>query len=171
MEITGNNVNCMKKDFAMETNFISGKNAFKHLFYCLHYWQPLELDVLILHASGEEEVGKKIGKEIQEFWIRKQEEKDWKKSKIFPKLNIICLDTSFLYHSSLLRPLKKKYDKMNFFIAFALTNKMLCSPEILQRVYFLKEKTETSDFERLGSFRVFLSEKLTQENFLFHNDL
>ena len=152
----------------MDTNFISGKNAFKHIFYSLNYWTPLDVDVLILHAPGEEEVGRNLGEEMENLWKINLKEKNFS----FTKLNIISMDAAHLSHSFILKPLVKEYKKKKMFIAFALTNKMLCYPDLLQRIYYLRSVNKNFlEGNYCKTFRVFLSERLNYKNFLFKNDI
>ena len=108
----------------MEVPCISGKSAFNHLFDFFHFGKNFEIDVLILHAPGQEDVGNTLARQIQEGWNINMKKKYAADPLIsenfvsFPKLSIISLDATYLCHASILEPLRKHYQKLGFFCGF-----------------------------------------------------
>ena len=183
----------------MESSFLCGESAFKYILNVSDDWNQFETDILVLHAPGEPQVGIYVGQQIQDFWMKSLQERRehrrelsgasvpkihrWRtilpevicdacEEDVLPdRLNIICLDVVHLHQSQILEPLRQLYQRKVFMIAFALTNKMLMYPELLQRVHYMKEAYNKCIFlSSEEKFRIFLIEPLKFDNFLFHND-
>lgn len=184
----------------MEFSFLCGEMASRHIMDISEDWNDFETDILILHAPGEEDVGRFLGQQIDELWRKAlQERRDfriesdgskvctadkWKiiekdvicdncgKDALPEKLKMISLDAVHLHHYETLQALRHLYQRKIFIVVFALTNKMLMYPELLQRVKYMKGE-KGRHFLMLpdeNRFRVFLTEPLKFDNFLFPDE-
>ena len=183
----------------MESSFICGDTASRYILDISEDWNNFQADVLVLYAPGELDVGRFLGHEIEEVWIKSLKERraytdqlrgapiskaqrwmtipndivcDQCNKDVLPeKLKIICLDTSLLHQPNVLESLRHLFQTQVFVISLALTNKMLMYPELLQRIYYLKEAVRhvwslTSE----KKFKVLLTEPLKNDNFLFGDE-
>ena len=184
----------------MEYTFICGESASRHIMDISDDWNKFETDILILHGPGEEDVGRFLGQQIDEIWIKSLQERrefrrlnegtivkgadKWRtiekdvicdncgKDALPEKLKMISLDVVHLHHCETLEALRHLFQRKFFIVAFALTNKMLMYPELLQRVKYLKGENDRHFLALPGEnrFRVFLTEPLKFDNFLFNED-
>lgn len=183
----------------MESYFLWGENASRYILDVSEDWNLFETDILVLHAPDELEVGRHVGHEIEELWIKSlQERREYTKElrgasvtkthrwrtipndvvcdqcnkDVLPeKVKIICLDASFLHLSSVLGVLRHLYQTKIFILTVVLTNKMLMYPELLQRIHYLKEADKhVWSLTSEKKFKVFLTEPLRYDNFLFGDE-